>query len=199
MIQYLDIDENLMKWGVKGKMLVAPDRLYIPQLGIACRFDEPDADVFVFHSGKFYDGGRGGTHPFIYNRNDLWGAGVDGRLWTSRKIITFWHRDGDDDPLEAIGKLNGQRNIEDYTIIFLGIVGGEEKIVVCPFQDLDEVRRKVTPMDTDNLRWMWSANNRRRGPAKKKDNTAYSESCRYWERRIGNMDVAEWHLLMYDE
>lgn len=198
MIQYLDIDENLMKWGVKGRMLITPDRLYIPELDIACRFDEPDADVFVFHSGKFYNGGKGG-HPFIYNRNDLWGAGVDGRLWRRHKIITFWHRDGDDDPLETMAKVNTQCNIEDYTIIFLGIIDGLEKIVVCPFQDLDEARRKVTPMDTDNLRWMWSANNKRRGPAKKKDNTAYSESCRYWEKRIGSMDVAEWHLLMYEE
>jgi hypothetical protein len=188
-----------MKWGVKGEMLIAPDRLYIPQLDIECRFDSPDANVFVLHSGKLYEGGRIGSHPFIYNKNDLWGAGVDGRMWTRRKIVAFWHRDGDDDPLEAMEKVNAQHNIEDYTIIFLGIVDGQEKIVVCPFQDLEEAKRKATPMDTDNLRWMWSANNKRRGPAKKKDNTAYAESCRYWKKRIGNMDVAEWHLLMYEE
>lgn len=199
MVQIFDIDETRKALNGVGRGLITPDRMYIPELGVSKRFDAMDAMVFVFHSGTFYTSGMRGTHPMIYGRENLWGPGIDGRLWKDAKVFSFWYREGDDNPLFEIEEINKQFNVEDYQFVFLGIVNGEDKVVSCSYDDIPKIRWDIRPVDTENLRWIWSGGVERRKPRKKTDSSAYGETCRYWENRIGGMDVAEWHLLMYEE
>ena len=84
--------------------------------------------------------------------------------------------------------------------MFNGIVDGAEKVIKCDYdtfikgefeiysyKKLKFFRQKDIESDEKILY------------GEPKEKSQYQLSCEYWNRKIGVMDVTEWHLLMYEE
>ena len=92
---------------------------------------------------------------------------------------------------------------QDYIFIYLVEISNEQYICKCTYDDLKEMAKdpdyKLT--DTSSLRpfHLLPPQIKLNFVTHEEKKTLYDMSCEYWTKRIGNMDVAEWHLLMYEE
>lgn len=101
----------------------------------------------------------------------------------------------------------GRIDITEYTYMFLGIVSGTPSVIKCDYETF--IKGEFELYDCSKLRFFRKETRNhpvfRRPPfitekqREAKENSQYQRSCEYWTRRIGSMDVAEWHLLMYEE
>lgn len=187
---------------------VTPDRIIAPDLNIKVHFRAEDQiagtlcdDVLYFST----------IHGDIYKTFSL-DHGIDFRIWMWRGIMAFWF-DQDDifKKLEIIRDklINGdficinkhidKTDISDFTVIY---------------KYNKEIMHKKVKEIIENPDTEYSNNKNERllhltSPILKKYFESpkdklnkylyYLEGCRKWTKRIGNMDVAEWHLLMYEE
>jgi hypothetical protein len=97
-------------------------------------------------------------------------------------------------------------DLSEYTFIFIATIDGNPEVVKCDYETF--INPGFELFDTFKIRFFVTIG-RGRGVVrnwmvdsikeKKQEKTAYELSCEYWENKIGNMDVAEWHLLIYEE
>jgi hypothetical protein len=84
-------------------------------------------------------------------------------------------------------------DLRDYAFMFTGIIDDEVSVIKCDYDTFLEGNFDL--FDASPLRFYMGF----RKNLRKEDKTPYELSCEYWENKIGNMDVAEWHLLIYEE
>lgn len=95
----------------------------------------------------------------------------------------------------------------DYYIIFKEQTENSINVIRCKFSDFDDLRKQnIEILNTiDNRGWhimnpiqktSLAKNNRF---IKEKLSNYYIESCNMWYNNIGNLDIAYWHLLRYEE
>lgn len=130
-----------------------------------------------------------GVHPQLYRWYKIEREGFDFRIWTNSKSCSFWPCGNCFKLLieanECLKEMNYSENLEEYTFYYT--LNGIDQIVkwnmIIKMADTD-----IIP-DQSFRPWRFSERKQMRK----------NSIDKYWFNRIGNMDVAEWHLLMYEE
>lgn len=211
------------------KNSATPDRIVVPDWGLFLLFYDAECVTFTYFNSLLYVGGRPLLHPPLYSEYKFDKCGFDGRLWSDKKMFTFWWctdrmdfgkkevllwtqticeklKTGD----WVVPSLNGKKvecpekvDITEYTFMFIGIVNDVNSIIRCSYDEF--IKGDFELYDCSKLRFFVPSNDSpylRRVKIKReepKEKSQYQLSCEYWDQRIGGMDVAEWHLLMYEE
>ena len=202
-----------------------PDRIFIPEWNIGCKFYMEEGVTWTYYHNLLYAGKRPLIHPSIYTAYNFKDMGFDGRLWTDFKLFTFWwccdcgfgkkeiitwtkeiaekFRNGDF-VLPKVARLKTDLpdtvDITEYTFMFNGIVDGAEKVIKCDYDTF--IKGEFEIYDHKKLRFFRQKDielGEKILYGESKEKSQYQLSCEYWDRKIGSMDVAEWHLLMYEE
>ena len=172
----------------------------------------------VFLSKENFIQKHPGVHSVIQNYNT-----VDLRCWEHRKIITFWIYEIDNvQMLKAFKEsvVNGNvkevtkegvketcslnLDIENLEIIFCTKIGDVTYVNKAKIDELDDTcnnmvsnhEKRISHTSSPTLKYELTL----RDAELKNDRDAYfKEMDRIWTKKHGNMDVAEYHLLMYEE
>ena len=98
----------------------------------------------------------------------------------------------------------GNIDITDYTYAFLADIDGKTMVVKCDYETF--IKGAFDLHDCTKLRFFRLSTRNDPVftrppfiPLEKPEKSQYQRSCEYWTGRIGNMDVAEWHILSYGE
>lgn len=188
-----------------GKVFATPDRVEVPEFGYSFRHFEEDGITWTYDGSSLYVSG------FLIHSELRKAYRItpntpifEGRIFKKLNLMTFWWDDclGDLGYLmgEVVSNLSGGKffcpdneRVEfgnvDYSFIFPGIVDGVENIIMCDFDGL--VGGGFEPVQTYGMKYGRSMYVTKR--------SAYSESCLYWSKRAWGIDVAEYHLLAYEE
>lgn len=211
------------------KNAATPDRIVVPDWGLFLIFYEGDNVTWTYINNTLYAGKKPFLHPPLYFEYNITKNGFDGRLWLEEKIFTFWWcadrmdfgqkeiiswtktvreklKTGDwiVPSLKGVEAIHPEKvDIADYTFMFIATVNGVPSIVRCDYEEF--IKGDFEIYDCSKLRYFTPSNQspylsrlrkRKEEPTEK---SQYQLSCEYWDRKIGAMDVAEWHLLMYEE
>ena len=205
---------------IKDRHRVTPDKLFIREWGLDEDINNAPNITFaligeVLHLSK-------DVHPRMYSRNRLGEgySGFDGRIYTNKKVMMFWQY-GTENTLQYVLKVidkvcfsDFKSDVEvlsalvdfrpqDYVFIYLVEHNNEPYICKCSYDDLKNLARdpNYKLSDTSSLRpfHLLPPQIKLNFVTHEEKKTLYNMSCGYWAKRIGNMDVAEWHLLMYEE
>ena len=190
-----------------------PDEVFVPEWDYVDKFYNSDYIAFIYLDGTLYMSNGPTAHPMMYGKYKFRNHGLDGRIWVPQRWFTFWFDSSwtkdrllDDirktrrlllesnyTPFKAVDVSIPPIDISGYTFIFMGIIDGEQYIIECDYDTFFSEDFEL--MDTAKLRMF--------RPFRKYDlratDTPYRKSCKWWSKKIGGMDVAEWHLLMYEE
>lgn len=211
---------------IPGRNCVTPDRILLPEREMDIPHHKVKNLAWTYLDGRLYVGRFPMVHPMMYGICKFKEMGLDGRLFLDERIVTFWWCSHDmafgkkkilSWMPEMIGKLRAGDwefiqhphgtaeepepvDIGDWTVMFMGEVAGVPCIVECDMDTFLE-GEGFELHDCTTLRFF------RLGPgflaprpwSPPKPKTQYQLSCDYWKSRAGEMDVAEWHLLMYGE
>lgn len=96
-------------------------------------------------------------------------------------------------------------DISEYTFFFMAVIDGNPEVVKCDYETF--INTGFELYNSFNIRFFITAGRGRTRVRNwmvdsiktRREKTAYELSCEYWANKIGNMDVAEWHLLIYEE
>lgn len=190
-------------------MLINPDQLICPNLHLNLKSIDNDCIAGTLSDIELY---FGKWHPDIYNEFHLQ-YGLDFRIWFNSKIICFWldkpnlfkylkiikHRLLHGQYFCVHCDTFGELDISDFIVVYQL----KNEIIYKTVQELIEnpeveysdntvckLRHLLTPTlknitEDVNIKWI--------------KHLYYVESCKYWTNKISTLDVAEWHLLMYEE
>ncbi len=162
-------------------MIVSPDGIYVDEIKLSCR--DKDAIAITYVNGEIYI--YKGLHPTLYESRGITKEGFDFRIWTDSKICTFWPcKDCFYLLVSANELLKPKYNLEEYTFYYTL----NKNIHIVKWNSI--LKLSNTNIIPDRPIRLWNLNSRR---------IIKTEWERYWLNRIGDMDVAEWHLLMYEE
>jgi len=207
----------------KKEQYASPDEIRIKDLHIWVTFREINTITFTLINNTLYLGDSASVHPILYAKNNLRGNGFDGRLWCDKKYFTFWFNDWDNtkEAFINICKINTyikkksfipftrhnlKKNIVDeinslniditeYMFFFLVKDKNDIKVMMCDYDYIKKQAYNTTISVSPTIRRFFV----RPPKSKKISYKAYIEDCNYWKNKIGNMDVALYHLLAYEE
>lgn len=191
--------------------VVSPDIIDIPEFGLKLHHTDKDVVTITFGKECFVAADMT-KHPSVRCRTRDY-SGLDLRLWTKSKVCAFWYID--ENPFPYICKLKDilinktyraygsmpipKINLEEWRFIF-------QTIDDCIEATFDDIKQFCTnPPALYNNRSFGRLHTMR--PREKVMNPIwrnfisfeYQQDLEYWRNKIGNMDVAEYHLLMYEE
>lgn len=194
-----------------------PDRLVIPEWGYSIQFYSCEGVVFTYIENALYVGMTPVVHPIMYSKYKFKEHGFDGRIWIQQKVLTFWF-DCSKTKKEFCNDIMTVRqkfldrvfvsfsekepflldiDISDYTFIFIGVIDGKNMIIRCDYDSFFSEDFEL--FNTYTLRFFRPFRRVKKEELKPGDKTEYQRYCEWWVNKIGSMDVAEWHLLMYEE
>lgn len=178
---------------------VSPDLIYIKEWKYALSFSAKDAITILYNRTHLYTTVR--KHPMLPIKD-----GFQARIWTDSKIITWWY-DPDWHPYitiwEMINTAISNHYIQDlisYTAVFRT---NRNTVIRVPIREMtcsmfntmyDNTSERALHLMPPLTR---KAIEDRNASIKEWRHKYYIEDCKVWTKRIGNMDVAEWHLLIF--
>ena len=201
--------------------LVSPDRIMVPEWRLLLNCWDKDNIPLSLCNDVLYYGSFKSKHSEIHIKIHSQNT-FDLRLWKERKTIAFWSQLPKDETFKTLLRVRDlfshkkyvnvalplkpivdDINLDEYVVIF----NCDRCVFECTFSEIEKFcesglypvvdynynRRPfhlLTPMEKKLFETK---------TIKSENMCYYLESCKYWEKRIGNMDVAEWHLLMYEE
>ena len=188
--------------------MVTPDRIVVPEWGLEDMLWKREWLAWTM-DGNTLVVSSSDVHNLIYNKFRIDRPCFDGRLDVGGKRFTFWwdkSLGGDTwkERVRTVVERFGHGNfysedtvmepidVTSWEFFFTGKVDGELVAVRCSYSELLEWDGDV--VDTLNGRFLTGFRRLWKG-----ETTPYMESCRYWKKKIGNMDVAQWHLLIYSD
>lgn len=211
----------------KNTQYANPDEIKINELHLFLNFRDYDAVVFSFVNDALYIGERTIIHPMLYQDNKINDYCFDGRLWYDRKYFTFWFNKWDDskeiftdickmqnllknksyvvNTHRTRNKINSilysiNIDISKYNFLFLIEDKGDTKIMLCDYDFIQKQAQNTTIiLSSTNFHRFFIKLKKTKKEIKKIKYSVYKEDCEYWKNKIGNMDVAEYHLLKYEE
>lgn len=191
----------------KGKHKVSPDFLEIPEWGYNLKFAAKDSITIAYNKKELL------LTKLPHYKTQM-GTGFFARLWTDSKILTWWYNP-DYNPyvtlweiIDLIGcnvkctidvDMSVVGNIADYTVVFSK---DRDTIVREP---LKELKYNSIPYGYNNTRErVFHTMSPLEKKKREKENASirewkhqyYLEDCKVWNKLIGNMDVAEYHILI---
>ena len=196
----------------KNVCVATPDKIIVPEWNIKLRMGMGTYTIaLTYLDFKLYVSSR--NHPMLYKDLHINELGFDVRIWPKDHYVTFWCDETNKatvtawlkDIQQKIEKRDysagpfflGKKNLDitGSTLIFMGIIDNETYVIKCDWdsflsEDFELAdtfsRRMFLPLIERNSRLL----NRK---------AEYDETARFWEHKIGKMDIAQWHLLMYEE
>jgi len=190
-----------------------PDSVYIFKWNLDLEYHDYDSKCITFLKNNtvilFRDNHIMLRKYYKIKKSDV---ALDLRIWIENKLITFWTSDSKNylktikQCLEQIKKENLIDNIDSYNIIFQKKDENNTIFIIdCPVSEIDDA------ID-DEYYFQLNENYYNRGrlhlmsPFLKKNfikqgeiHYQYIKSCQYWSDKIGNLDIAHYHLLIYEE
>ncbi len=205
----------------RGDCLVSPDVIRIPEMHIVLNHCLNDAVCISFDGDTLHIGNYSIKHPVIHmklGKNDL----EDLRLWYKEKLITMWIRQSKKDVgsiLKSVKKAFDSGNIvlyditnlneilpnglDDFSFIYQTTENGENYVVKCNFDELDNVvsvreneAHRMLHLLTPTAKKHFFETHPKEYDARME---YFKEGERAWVMKHGNIDPAHWHLLMYEE
>ena len=195
---------------------VTPDRLYIPEWNIDKSHNNKDAYTGSSSLTETYVGSGTCRHPMMPRDLDL----LDFRIWKDTKLIALWTNTTDalsklkvgienifNGNFTVFGKREWFQEIYDFDIIFVEWDLYENYVVKCKYSELEElIDSKELLVDNNKYRVFHLASPIQKQVVIKNDKQLqtektlyYKESCKMWSKRIGEIDVCNYHLLIYEE
>lgn len=187
---------------------VTPDRIIIPDLNINIYFRDNDQIAGTLCDNVLY---FSTVHTDIYKTFSL-NSGIDFRIWIERKIIAFWF--DQDNIFKQLKTIKDKLINGDFVCINKHIDKTDISEFTIIYKYNKEIMYKTVKEIIKNPDTEYSNNRKERflhitspilkkyleSPKDKQDKYQYYlEGCEKWVNIIGNLDVAEWHLLMYEE
>lgn len=219
----INISQPIIQTWNNSTERICPDQVYVPDLDLNLRFYDSDSFVITYLNDIVYVANNI-THPQIYmklgKRKDR--DGIDVRLWRNRKILTVWLKKSLEEIILSLFQIRDKLLEGNYVYIDKIYRRKEDstKIDISDYSFVFEYGRHVYCYTFDELSIKYSEII---NETKDKDLTQlpifhvlspldkikyqneeekhlyYLEDKKYWYDKIGNMDVAEYHLLMYEE
>ena len=184
---------------IKTDKLITPDHVEIPEWDISYNV-RIKTIVGIYQNGKLWIK-EGGIHPQMWGKC---GSSFDFRLLPTGELV-YWGQDFpwkyfknikyllDNNQFIRIGRIT---NIPEFTSV---LVNEPDGIAQYTIDELQNVKSNI--VDNSHLRLLHITNPRTKKLLIPKEQVSaeYKESCKFWEDKIGDLDVAEWHLLKYQE
>ena len=196
---------------------VTPDLINIPKWKYLLYYNQKDA-VSISYDGKdIVVIGNGEAHPAVKRYFKHTKETFDIRLWGKPKVLSVW-TSPQYNIFASLQKVitSIQNNnykvlhgwavnigdINEYSILFCEQRLLDKYIVRCNIQDLQELNAADTYIVSNELERLWhiwtpEEKIRRLNESEAlrlKKHFHYKTTCSKWKHKIGNMDVAEWHL-----
>lgn len=193
---------------------INPNKVYIPAWGIKLyHYNADQCTISSTENETFASWDLTIKHPTLNVLKRIKNP-FEIRIWTDSKIITWWSNPKVS-PFERLQKVYADLkssnyvscrydarpiDLNYYTLIFREIIGGVPYIVQCKLQELtghneynNSFERSFHCMPPINKRFLMKTSKIYR----KWRHLYYREDCKVWSQRT-KLDVAEWHLLMYE-
>lgn len=175
--------------------IISPDNIIIPEWHIFCH---TPTTVGIYTEGKLYFSNN--CHPWMWGKVK---SGFDFRVLPTGELV-YW---GSDYPWSTLKKIKALFDKGQYTLLARTVkfnlnsvlVNEKDGIARYTFDELDQYHPEVRDNLYERERHLMSPRLKRFMLPKEQVSAEYKESCNYWKNKIGNLDVAEWHLLKYQE
>ena len=191
---------------IKHKVnIVTPDRIIVPDLNIKVYFRDWDQIAGTLCNNVLY---FSTVHGDIYKTFSL-NSGIDFRIWIERKIIAFWF---DQDYIFkqlkvikdklinrdfiCINKHIDKIDISDFTVIYKH---NNEVVYKTVKEIIENPDAKYSNNRNERFLHITSPILKKYFKSTKDKYKYYLEGCKKWVNTVGNLDIAEWHLLVYEE
>lgn len=198
--------------------VVNPNSLVIPKWGYNLEYTDEDALPISYDGNLVVVGNFSMAHPPLAGFFSPFTRRFDIRLWTESKVLSLWTNKGYDpfiSLLDIYNKIQSNDfknrwnilkdilNLNVYQIIFCRYSTLSSQIVRCSFSDIENFISSDIELISNEFEKGWHI----LSPALKQEllksnkllqqerYSHYRTMCSKWEHKIGNMDVAEWHLL----
>lgn len=206
---------------INKSVVATPDWIKVPELGVSKKVYEEDNITFTYHANILYGGGSPILHNALYDEFKIPSPGFDIRLSPEDRIFTFWFcgllsNITTKDAVELVKALKTKLLLGDWILsknsreippkIDIGeyefwfmVSSGGDYVVKCDYNSFISkefelkdfsYKRPCLPIGLRRMEWQ-------RPVVKVK--TDYEISCRCWRNKIGDMDVAQYHIFMYEE
>lgn len=197
--------------------IVTPECCYIPEWSISLSCQDKNTVSMTFYNDNLYcvfDG----IHDVEHRKNENLEDYLDLRIWTDKKIIAVWikdkrfahillrieHKLRDGDYKVNNGYEPISINLAEYDIVFLSKEEDHLNIIKCPLYEFYENEDMNIQSNTYERQYhiltpMQKEQMKKSGRFRKKLNSYYSEGDKAWKDKIGDMDIAQYHLLIYGE
>ena len=197
--------------------IVTPECCYIKEWDINLSCKDKNTISISYYNNTLYTIFND-IHNVNHRKNSNLPDYLELRLWTDKKIICLWTYNIDniiDILINIQEKLKNndyicenniltEIDISDYNIIFTIKEDDEIKIVKCTLQEfydypnfniLDNLYQRqyhiLTPQQKESLK--------RSGRFRQIQKRYYDEANKKWNDKIGDMDIAQYHMLIYGE
>lgn len=197
--------------------IVTPECCHIPEWDISLSCQDKNTISIAFYNDTAYCIFNG-IHDIKHRENSTLEDYLELRLWTDRKILAIWIT-GKDNMKDILKRIQQKLldvdyvanegyepisiDLSEYEIAFLENVDGTLNIVKCglgefydsDFDVVDNIYERqyhiLTPEQKERMK--------RSGRFKKHFDRYHMEGDKVWKDKIGDMDIAKYHLLIYGE
>lgn len=197
--------------------IVTPECCHIPEWDISLSCQDKNTVSIAFYNDTAYCIFNG-IHDVNYRKNSALEDYLELRLWTDKKILAIWIT-GKDNMKDILKRIQQKLldadyitnegyepisiDLSEYDIVFLENDNGNLNIVKCGLDEFYDPRFDVMDNIYERQYHILSPSQKemmkKSGRLKKRLEQYYQEGDRALKNKIGNMDLAEYHLLIYGE
>lgn len=192
--------------------ICCPDSIYIRKWNIELNYMDGDSIVAsLFADGSVTYSSRS-NHVIMRMNNGIKDRSFDFRIWKDKKIVSFWTENSTGylkKMKRAVHEIEKMKIVDDiftYHLLFEKIdTNGDQYVVDCELSELDDIIYEEefevianNHYDRGKLHLL-SPSLKPQFISQKEIHYRYLSSNKYWKKRIGKMDIAEWHLLINEE
>lgn len=199
---------------------VTPDLINIPMWGYLLYYTQDDAVSISYDGISVSIVGHGAAHPLARRLFKHFNKTFDIRLWKDSKVVSIWTTPEYEmfksliDIEKAIssnsykhlyGEIIHIGNLNEYKFLFCEQKLLDVYVVRCNLLDLKDLNEKSIVSNELERKWhIWTPEEKiqrlnENRILRLERYSHYRTMCSKWEHKIGNMDVVEWHLLIYED
>ena len=197
--------------------IVTPECCHIPEWNISLSCQDKNTVSVAFYNDTAYCIFNG-IHDVKHRKNNTLEDYLELRLWTDKKILAIWIT-GKDNMKDILKRIQQKLfdadyivnegyepigiDLSEYEIVFLKKSEDELNIVKCSldefynsdFNIMNNIYERqyhiLTPMQKEQMK--------KSGRFRNEFRKYIKEGNKVWNDKIGDMDVAQYHLLIYGE